>query len=188
MNTGPFTPEELMVKAADLARKYRGYGQKEDLAQEAILAYYEGLAVGCEDEGLLITRMRKAMYFYATLKDRPVKLPKSGKHYRLTKELSPEEYEKLSPTEKEIYTSLRANSRDLLECDQFFTSSEVATVDFVAMKKVYEEQLTEEERAITIGCLINGVTQKEMSEMLGCSQQRVNQMIKTTIEKFREGV
>jgi len=184
----PFTTEEVLSKAKRLSAKYRGNSNKEDLQQEALLAYYEALDKGITDQGRLITEMRKAMYHSVKTQDKPTKLPKGGNIYRLTKELPKEEFDKLNETQKRIYLALQENMIDFDEVAEMLSSKAIPVEAAVAVRQVFDTVLTAKEQLIVVGVVLQEKTVREMAKELDTSYQWVHKVKEDALDKLKEAL
>ena len=185
-NNGPYTTEELIKKVKELVGKYRGHPNREDLKSEAYLAYYTAVDTGVTDESRLITLMRKAIYHTAKSSVVPTKVPKGGNTYKLTKELSTEEFDSLNDTDKQIYLALRDISVDFGDVQEYLSFGGISTEDTVGIRKAFDEYLTTEERFIVARTVIQDYTLQEVSDELGYTRQRIQQKRKEALEKLKE--
>lgn len=184
----PFTTEEVLRKVKRLSSKYRGNGNREDLEQDALLAYYEALGRGITDQGRLVTEMRKAMYHSVKTQDKPTKLPKGGNIYRLTKELPKEEFDKLNETQKRIYLALQENMIDFDEVSEMLSSKLLPTEDALAVRQVFESELTKVEQTVLVGVVLEDKTVREMSKELDTSYQWVHKVKGEALNKLKEAL
>ena len=185
---GPYTEEQLLKKVKELSQRFRGYGEKEELKSEAILAYYEGVAAGDTDESSLITKMRKAMNAYANFGTKPTKIPSRGENYRLTKELPPQEFDKLSPREKDVYKALRGNTKEISDMADYLQQDQMSPEELYHWKSCLEKFLTGKERQVLHMSVIGGMSNREIGDHLGVTHQRVSQIIDEAIKILREKV
>lgn len=173
----------VLKEASRLASKFRGFSQREDLIQEGVLAYYEGVAKGVTDEWRLVTDMRKAMYTYANYNSKSVKVPNSGNSYKLTKDLPPEEYDKLSEKERAVYQILRQteSSLDGLECELIVSGLPIETS--LAVREAFSK-LTKVEKEVLFCTILNDMSTVETGVILDMRQQKVSSIKKNALAKL----
>ena len=179
----PLTTPELLQTVQKLARKYRGYTEKEDLIQEGCLAYYKALDKGETDINRLQTEMRKAMSRYANLKDRTVALPDSESNWFLRKELAPEEYKNLSSSQKSFYDAYRGGSTSTEVIEELFSESPLTVEQRLSLKQGFEG-MSEKHKKAVVYCTILGLTQNQTADKLKVSRQRVQQILREAQEKL----
>jgi RNA polymerase sigma factor (sigma-70 family) len=159
--------------------------QREDLVQEGYLAYLECVDKGCTHEEIIETNIRKAMYNHVNFKQRVVQVPPSGQTYGFLKSLmSLETTEGLSPTEKALYFALtgEAVGLDALDKEMQGASHE----GYLALGMAVSKALDEQEASVFRKIALHGYTQKEVAISMGTSQQWVNQLYQSALDKLKE--
>lgn len=177
--------QEVLSKATELSRKFRGFTSKDDLIQEGVLAYYEAVNAGVDNIDRALTNMRKAMYAYANYHNKPTKIPVSGKNYRLTKDLPPEEYEGLTEQEKAVYAALRHSSKDLGDYEDKLEQSGLPVEISLAIRQGFFK-LKPYERAVIVGLILEGLDTTTVGELLGMDRRRVGDMRNTALAKLKK--
>jgi RNA polymerase sigma factor (sigma-70 family) len=183
---GPYTEKELLAKAKELSRRFRGFGQQEDLVSEGVVAYYEGIELGDTDENSLINRMRKAMHSYANYKTKPTTIPSRGEYYRLTKELPEEEIQKLSPRERDVYYALKGNTKDISDLGESLVAHQMKAEDILHWRQCLETVLTLRERQVFIAIAILGLTVYDLADIFDCSPQAISHSNSNAVKKLKE--
>jgi RNA polymerase sigma factor (sigma-70 family) len=182
----PMSTGEVVSKVNTLALKYRGYPFKEDLKQEALLAYYKAVDRGITDETRLVTIMRQAMHKFANYDNTPSRIPYSGANYRLNKDMSDSEYKKLSKGQKLVYDALRVTTKDFSTMSDHFVDESLGTDEKLEVKEAFSICLTEQEKLAVGGCVIQGYTAEEVAVSMGCTQQNVSRLKDSGLLKLRE--
>lgn len=186
MKTQPLTTEELLKLTDILANRYRGYQHKDDLKQEAILAYYEAVEGGNTDISSLTTIMRKRMNAFANYKSSPVKVPVGGENYKYMRVLSSVEFDELTPGGKALYQALHPETHTIDSYEDKLEAETMSALDKIQIRLAFEEQLSDREKEVLCSVIFDNEKPSVVGNRIGVTQQRVSQIHTQALLKLKE--
>lgn len=177
-------PTEVIKQAELLVGRYRVPSDlRQDLLHEAIVAGLEAINNGETEEFRIVTNMRKAMYAYTNWKTLAVSVPDSGNTYVFRLHMNPEDYDKLSTTEKALYHALSGDNASDEEADRLeATDAHTGLLLSLAI----DQLLTEEQSSVFRKIAFMGYTQQEVGVAMGRSRQWVASVYKEACKKIEE--
>lgn len=182
------TPIDYHSLAKTMASRYKvSYDQKQDLVQEAYLAYLECLEKGCDHPDIIQTSMRQAMYDYTNFRQRPIEVPKDNNNRGLRRRWENlESLDGLSPTEKALYFALTGEyvGVDALEKELMEDSHE----DLVNLGMAITQALTEQEASVFRKIALHGYELQEVGKAMGMSKQAVHQIYQAAVDKLKDKI
>tara|TARA_R110000803_G_scaffold126370_1_gene193835 strand:- start:2636 stop:3205 length:570 start_codon:yes stop_codon:yes gene_type:complete len=169
------TTAEIDKMCDRLKYKYPQYGKREDLKSEAILAIYERLATNpAEHPAYLYNLAREAMFDYVNLKDKVVTLPANPSTRAVAG------HRIVPKSSHHSKDGLLAMQSALRPSQQFEDSLDLSVPDCTDDYEVKDliskclSSLSERSRKVIEMLYLKGLTQAEVAEIYGVSQQAVS--------------
>lgn len=177
------SPEEITKIATTLAIKFKSAEHFDDLVSEGILEYYEN-----QDKDTLYQRMRRRMHDYLNIKTKGISVPTSSiarqiardEHTEATGNLSPTTLEALKIALRGHYIEYEEGEADEVDVEEYIFRTQMAE----QMLGIINTKLTKKQQQIINLRYYQDMTQEEVADFLGISQQSVQQRETAALNKM----
>lgn len=175
---------DVVKQAEMIVGRYRvPQDLRQDLLHEAIVAGLDTIEAGETDESKIITNMRKAMYAYTNWKSLAVTVPDSGNTYIFKLHMNPDDYHKLSTTEKALYHALSGDVVSEEEADRLEATDEHTGL---LLSLALDQLLTEDQATVFRKIAFMGYNKREVALSMGRSRQWVAGVYEAACKKIRQ--